>query len=249
MAVSRRELLKLAGTTGLTALAGCAQQDGSTVQPTVTPAPVPTDSPTPAETPHVQPAPPDPEALQFEVEALSGFSDAQPAQLEIRIENTSETLLTALGKSEYVFPFIDDDYVGIDWTGDREVLLVPHEPAISVAPGEGEPTPVSELLPEAPSDGCWSIPFDWPANPTIEPAILWSIPLLPGDRRKHRYELYYLEECTTGTFSFTNTFDLAVGDPPIEGGLYRARLSFDVARSDATGLLVQVDDPVIERPR
>ncbi|MFB6361030.1 MAG: hypothetical protein ABEH59_06870 [Halobacteriales archaeon] len=248
MPVSRRGLLKLAGLTGVTGLAGCAQPTASSGSPTVTPAPVPTDRPTPVATSHRQPPPPDPEVLQFEVEVLAGFGETQPAQLEIRIENTGDTLLTGLGQAEYVFPFVDDDYVGVDWTGNPELLLVPRESAVEVAPGDADPAKIEAFLPEAPIDGCWSVPFDWPADRVSDVPALWAIPLLPGARERHRYELYYLEECTTGTFTFTSTFDLAVGDPPIERGLYRARLSFDVARSDTTGLLVRVNDPRIEPP-
>lgn len=248
MPVSRRGLLELAGTTGVAALAGCAQPTDSTGTPTVTPAPVPTDRATPVETRNRQPPPPAPDTLQFEVEVLAGFGESEPAQLEIRIENTGDSLLTGLGKAEYVFPFVDDDYVGVDWTGNPELLLVPRESAVEVAPGNADPAEIETFLPDAPTDGCWSVPFDWPADRVSDPPALWAIPLLPGEREKHRYELYYLEECTTGTFRFTSTFDLAVGDPPIEQGLYRARLSFDVARSDTTGLLVRVNDPWISRP-
>lgn len=247
MPASRRGFLTLAGSTGLTGLAGCATPDGSTAPPSVTPAPIPSVRTTSTGTSPRQPPPPASESLQFEVEVLAGFGDTQPARLEVRIENTGESLVTAMGQSEYVFPFVDDDYTGVDWTGDPEVLLVPQEPAISIAPGDAEPANITTFLPDTPTDGCWSVPFEWPADRAADPSLLWAIPLLPGERRSHQYELYYIDECTTGTYSFRHTFDLAVGDPPIERGLYRARLAFDVARSEATGLLVRVFDPRIER--
>lgn len=247
MPVSRRDLLRLAGATGLSGLAGCALSEPTTTPPTVTPAPVPTDTKTAAVTARRVPPPPDPGDLQFTVEILDGFSEASPARLEIRIENQGTSLLTALDGTEYVFPFVDDDYTGIDWSGDPELLLVPNDPKVRVAPGDAEPATMDAFLPDAPTDGCWSVPFEWPAARAPRPAMLHAVPLPPGATRRHRYELYFLEECSSGTFAFENTFDLAVGDPPIERGLYRARLAFDVARSDSTGLLVRVDDPRIER--
>lgn len=247
MPVSRRDFLRRAGAAGLGGLAGCAMTEPATTPPTVTPAPVPTDTATAAVTARRVPPPPDPGALQFRVEILAGFTETSPARLEISIRNQGESLVTALDGHEYVFPFVDDDYIGIDWTGDPELLLVPDEPKVRVAPDDAEPNTMDAFLPDAPTAGCWSVPFEWPGDRAPQPTMLHAVPLPPGETRRHRYTLYFLDECSSGTFTFENSFDLAVGDPPIERGLYRARLAFDLARSDSTGLLVRADDPRIER--
>jgi len=247
MPASRRDYLRLAGAAALTGLTGCAMTEQATAPPTVTPAPVPTDPPTPPLTARRVPEPPDPSALTFTVEILEGFTAASTARLEISIENRSDSLLTALDGNPYVFPFSDDDHIGVDWSGEPEVLLVPEESRVRLAPDDAEPAPIHTFLPEEPTDGCWSVPFEWPADRAPQDPLLHAVPLPPSEPRRHRYELYYLDDCSSGTFRFENTFDLAVADPPIERGPYRGRLTFDVARSDSTGLLTRVDEPWIQR--
>lgn len=244
----RRRFLRSLGAAAATGLAGCATARDPSGSLTVTPAPVP--SADPGATPTASqpgPAPPS-DALELEVRARSGFDAASPAELDISLRNAGETLLTALDGPRYVVPFVDDDYVGTDWTGDRELLLVPDDAEVTVEPEGGDPGPIQASLPESSPDGCWTVPFDWPAARAGRNAILHAIPLQPGEQRDHRYRVYSLEGCVTGTFSFVNTFDIAVGDPPLGGALYRAQLGFDLALSETLAPLVRVHDPVIESP-
>lgn len=244
----RRRFLRSLGAAAATGLAGCAATRDAGEPLSVTPAPVPSAEPRPTPTPSTPGPTPPSDALELEVRARSGFDTASPAELDISLRNAGETLLTALDGPHYAVPFVDDDYVGTDWTGDPELLLVPDGAEVTVEPEGRDPGPIQAYLPESSPDGCWTVPFDWPAARAGRNAILHAIPLQPGEQREHRYRVYSLEGCVTGTFSFVNTFDLAVGDPPLGRALYRARLGFDLALSEALAPLVRVHDPVIERP-
>lgn len=242
---TRRRVLRAVATGVTIGLAGCAVGRHWAGRPTVTPAPVPPDRPslTP-ESPDGRP--PSPDVLEFEVRVLTGFSEASPARLEIGFRNAGNAVITALDGPAHTVPFVDDDSVGTDWSGDPEVLLVPDDARMTVDPAGAEPGPIHEFLPQSPTDGCWSVPFDWSAARRPSNAGLHAISLQPGECRRHEYGLYYLDGCTTGTFSFVNTFDLAAGDPPFGRDLVRARLGFDVAISEVMEPLVRVHDPVIE---
>lgn len=241
----RRRFLRALGVAAASGLAGCATAREGAEPVTVTPAPVPSDSPsaTPA-TPKPRPSP-QPDDLELVVRAGSGYDQASPAELDISLRNAGDRLLTVLDGPAYSVPFVDDDYVGTDWSGDPELLLVPDGAELVVEPPGADPGPIQTFLPTAPGDGCWTLPFDWPATRVTSNAVLHAIPLQPGERRQHRYRLYPLDGCATGTFSFVNTFDVSVGDPPFGRDLVRARLGFDVAISKVFGPLVRVHDPVI----
>lgn len=243
--VARRRLLQVASTAVATGLAGCAVTDGSSRPVTVTPAPVPSDRSPPTDTDQSQPPPPPADALGFRVTVLGDFGSAHPARLEIAVRNEGAVPLTALGTSPNVLPFADDDLTGTDWSGDPEVLLIPDDAELVVDPAGAEPAPVGEFLPSSPVDGCWSVPFDWPEDRDATAGDINAVSLAVGETRRHRYGVYFIDGCTTGTFSFEHTFDMAVGDGPIEPGLYRGRLAFDLAVSDTMGPLVRVRDPVI----
>lgn len=242
---SRRRFLRAVGAVAASGLAGCATRRAGPGRPTVTPAPVPSDRPTPtAGSPTARP-PPSPDVLELEVRALSGFEVERPARLEISLQNAGDAMLTALDGPAHTVPFVDDDYVGTDWSGDPELLLVPDEAELTLDPAGADPGPIQTFLPSASTDGCWSVPFDWPADRATTSAVLHAIPLQAGERRRHEYSLYSLDGCTTGTFSFVNSFDLSVGDPPFGRDLHRARLGFDLALSDRLAPVVRVHDPVI----
>ncbi|MFB6361714.1 MAG: hypothetical protein ABEH59_10390 [Halobacteriales archaeon] len=224
---SRREFVRIASTAVSGLIAGCGARSGGDELVSVTPAPVPT---TATETPE-----PTPKHLaelsdrfEFEVEVRSGFTPESPARLEITVWNRTDTQLTALAGSRFVLPFVDRDYAGIDQSGDPGLSLVPDETRLIVDRDDAEPARLTALLPEAPKDGCWRLPFEWaPAWMTRESSLKIAT-LVPGEWRSHRYGLYFIGDCGPGTFTFENRFDIAVGQAAGERELLVARLGFDV---------------------
>lgn len=241
---TRRGLLRAVGGAATAGLAGCTRRRDGFGKLSVTPAPVPSDGPTSA-TPTRGPALSRAD-LELRVRVRSGFDETGPARLEIALRNAGDTLLTVLDGPRQTVPFVDDDSVGTDWSGDPAVLLVPDGSDLTVDPADGEPAPIGEFLPDASPDGCWTVPFDWPAARGPTSAVLHAVPLQPGERRRHGYSLYSLEGCATGTFSFENSFDLAAGDPPFGRDLVRARLGFDLAISETMAPVVRVHDLAFE---
>lgn len=244
---SRRRFLRLAGATAA-GLAGCSQTDGSAGRITVTPAPLPADRPSSSSSSAGTTDAATAAALEFDVRLRSGFSDASPARLEIVVRNVGDIVLTALGGSEHVLPFVDDNYAGVDRTGHVSLFLAPDDSALTVAPEGGEPGPLDEFLPAAPVAGCWSLPFDWPAAWGSQSATGHSVSLPPGEHRRHRYGLYYVDECIAGSFAFANTFELVAGDSPGERSPARVRLGFVLTVTGELEVLIGVQNPVIEVP-
>lgn len=247
-APSRRRVLRLAGTALSASLAGCAGRGDRPGRLTVTPAPVPSDEPTPTGRPPDAGPPPSADAIRLAVSVTAGFSETSPARLEITFHNVGLRPLTALDGPAHVLPFVDDDYAGADEAGDLGLFLVPDDADLTISPGGGKPAPVEAALPTAPTDGCWSLPFDWPAARDGRPAVLHAVTVRPGRTLHHGYRLYFIDECTAGRFTFVNTFDLAAGDPPHERDLHRARLAFDVVVDESMALDVRVREPEVERP-
>lgn len=240
---TRRRVLRLAGAAA-SGLAGCSMAGDSTSRPTVTPAPVPTR---PSTGTRVRPTP-GADAIAFEVAVRRSFTELSPGRLAITFENVGETRLTALDGPEYVLPFVDDDYAGTDAAGDPALLLVPDDSTLVVDP-EGEPAGhVGTFLPEAPSNGCWTVPFDWPDARGASTRTLRAVTLPPGARRRHEYSLFFIGACAAGTYRFENTFDLAAGDPPSEAGLVRTRLGFEVTVEETMAIRVRVHEPVLAGP-
>lgn len=244
---SRRRFLMTVGAAAVSGVSGCAERREAADRLTVTPAPVPSDRPSPAErTPAPRP-PPAPDVLEFEVQVRSGFDEASPARLSASLRNAGDSMLTALDGPRYTVPFVDDDYVGTDWTGDPELLLVPDDAELVIDPAGSDAGPIQAFLPTASPDGCWSVPFEWPDARAVSNPVFHAIPLQPGERRRHDYELYTLDGCVTGTFSFVNTFELSVGDPPFGHDVVRARLGFDLALSGIHEPLVRAHEPLVGR--
>lgn len=243
---SRRRFLRTAGLAAASALGGCGFAGGSGSPATVTPVPVPTDTPVP--TPEPTPPPPTPEDFAFDVTILSGFDVATPARLGITFENTGDRLLTGLGGRQFVLPFVDDDYGGLDESGRFGLFLAPDDTALSVAPEGQSAGPVGRFLPDEPTDGCWRLPFDWPAAEGVQPGILYTVTVQPGEAVRHEYGLYHVDDCEAGRFTFEGTFDLTNTNPPLEQGLRRTRLGFDLVVSPAETLRLDVHDPVVAGP-
>lgn len=248
-APSRRRFVRLAGTAFASGLAGCSQSPESTAPPAVTPAPVPSDGPTSTMGPGRPRTTPDPDAIGFEVSVRSGFTEASPARLEIAFWNAGRTRLTAVDGPAYSLPFVDDDYAAPDGTGEAALMLVPDGATLAVDPEGLTAGSVGEFLPDEPSDGCWSVPFDWPAARDASTLRLLGVSLEPSDRRQHAYGLYFVDDCAPGTYRFVNTFDLAAGDPPYETDLVRARTSFEVGVSASMAVEVRVHEPELTPPR
>lgn len=227
----------------MTALSGCGFRGGTDEFPTVTPAPVPTDTPSP--TPAATPTPPTTADMVFEVSVLQGFTGTSPARLAATFRNTGDRLLTGVGPLQHVLPFVDDDYAGVDESGQLGLFLVPDDTALTVQPEGSSGGPVEAFLPGEPANGCWTLPFDWPAAKGPSPALLHTVSVPPGDAVRHEYGVYYLDGCEAGRYTFESTFDLTATDPPLEGALYQTRLGFDLTITPAQTVGVDVHEPRI----
>lgn len=245
---SRREVLQAVGAAVTGSLAGCgvARRGGGSVS--VTPAAVPSETPSPPGQQAVIGPDLSPRQLRFDVSVVRPFSASSTAGLEITLRNTSERRLAALAGSRFVLPFVDEDYAGVDAAGDPGLALIPADTRLIVDPADAQPQRLAALLPDEPVDGCWRLPFDWPPAWQPRNAQLNAVSLGPGEHRQHQYDLYFIDECTTGAFTFENTFDLAVGQPPGDGDLYRARLGFVLTVTETRGIRVGVEEPSIRSP-
>lgn len=245
---SRRRFIQRLGTAVTGAIAGCGATSSGRRPESVTPAPVPTA--TGSRRPPTQTAGPRlaPRELDFDVTVVRPSDTSSPARLEVAVRNRSDSRVAALGESPFVLPFVDPDYAGTDESGEPGLLLVPDDNRLIVDPADGEPQRLAAALPDRPEGGCWRVPFAWPAPFRARNARLHAVSLLPDDTRRHQYALYFIDGCTTGSFTFENTFDLAVGRPPDEGSLYRARLGFVATVTDVQGIEIRVDEPTIASP-
>lgn len=237
----------LAAATAAVGLAGCTGRSEPSDPQTVTPAPVPTDAPTPTR-PSPTPGPaPDPRDIRFEVTVVDGFDDSTPSRLDIVFHNIGARTLTALGGVPHVVPFAPDDHVATDESGARGLLLVPDGAKLTVDSRDGTPVPIEASLPRTPDDGCWSLSLDRAAVLRSRGPGLHAVSVRPGWSRRRQYRLYFIDECRSGRYTFVNTFDLAVGDPPHERSLHRARLVFEVVVSESMVVTVRPQEPVVDR--
>lgn len=244
---SRREFVRIAATTVSGLIAGCGARSAGDESVSVTPAPVPTTATETAE-PTPTPLTELSERFEFEVEVRSGFTADSPARLEITVWNRTDTQLTALAESQFVLPFVDRDYAGNDQSGETGLSLVPDETRLIVDREDTEPERLTALLPEAPNDGCWRLPFEWAPTWLTRDSTLKIATLVPGEWRSHRYGLYFIEDCEPGTFTFENRFDLAVGQATGDRELLVARLGFDVTVPENGEILVNTHAPEITLP-
>lgn len=223
------------------ALAGCAFGGGAARAPSVTPAPVPTDPKSP--TPEPTPPPPSPDDLAFDVTVLGEFTAASPGRLGISVRNTGDRLLTGVGDRQHVLPFVDDDYAGLDESGQLALFLAPDDTTLTIQPEGERGDRVGQFLPDTSTDGCWQLPFDWPAARGAEPAVRYTVSVPPGETVSHEYGLYYIDACGPRRVTFENTFDLANTDPPQVGTLRRTRLGFTLTVAPAEPIRVDVHEP------
>lgn len=246
---SRRQLLRTAGAAIGGSLAGCTAGDPTGDEPSATASPAApgTDTPSPTAAPS-GPPPPTADDVALDVAVLQSFTPDQPARLEIAFTNAGERSLLGLGGPQYVLPFVDDDYAGEAADGSLALFLLPDDNGLAVEP-EGEPTAsVESYLPDAPTDGCWTVPFEWPAAKASFTAVLHEVPVEPGGTVSHEYSLYYLDDCVTGTFAFESSFDLGYrrSDDP-DGTLYPTALGFDLTIAD-DGITVSAHEPAVDTP-
>lgn len=152
--------------------------------------------------------------FEFEVTAIGEFTDRNPGRLRIAFTNVSDEDLYGIDGPDYSIPFIDDDYA----SNNLELLLIPDE---------GGPR-VDGAFPESATDGCWKVSFEWPEarGPETLQQIRRQIP--PGETASHDYSLYYIEECSSGTFTFENELELRKG----EADPQQVRLGFDLTITD-----------------
>lgn len=245
---SRRRLLRLAAGALAPGLAGCPQATESSGPAAVTPAPVPSDAPTATTGPARSPNAPARSDIGFDVAVRSGFGETSPARLAVAFWNAGDRRLTGLDGPRYFLPFVDDDYAAPDETGEPALMLVPDDAKLAVDPAGAAAGFVDEFLPDEPTDGCWSVPFDWPEARGSHTLTLLAVSLEPGDRHEHAYGLYFVDDCAPGRYRFVNTFDLAAGDPPRETDLVRVRLGFDVDVDESMAVRVAVHEPTVGRP-
>lgn len=236
----RRRFLRGAGVSMTSALAGCVFGGRSGRPASVTPAPVPTD--TASRTAAPIPSPSTPDDFLFEVFVLERFTSESPARLRITFRNTGGRRLTGVGPWRHVLPFTDDDYAGVDESGRFGLFLSPVDASLTI---ETEDTvgPLGEFLPDEPTDGCWTLPFDWPAARGTNGTILHTVSVPSDEAVTHEYDLYYLDACDTGRFIFESTIDLANTDPPFEETLHRVSLGFDLTIAQTGTLHVDVHEP------
>lgn len=240
---SRRRLLRAATASATAALTGCASGSRSGDGITVTPAPVPTFSSSPTSAP--TPGPPRAEDIEFYVVITHQFGMTHPARLVITFENTSDRFLTGVGGLQFVIPFVDDDYAGVDDSGQLGLFLAPDDAALTVKPEGTSAGRVGQFLPDEPRDRCWKLPFDWPGARGVSPAIFHTVGVPPGEQVSHEYGVYYIDRCEAGRFTFESRFQLTNTDPPLEQALYPARLGFDLIISSAETVRADVHEPVI----
>ena len=243
MPPSRRDVLRATSTALLGSLAGCAVGGSSREEPSVTPAPVPTESPVPT------PPRPSPDDVVLEVDVRRGFAPDHPARLEIGFTNAGDRTLVASDGPQYVVPFVDEDYAGEASDGSLGLFLVPDGAKLHVRPEGTDGGWVGEYLPEAPTDGCWRLPFDWPDARSFSTAILHVVDLAPGETVRHGYGLYWIDACEPGTYAFEHRFDLRYatgGETPAQPSL--TATGFDLTVADDGGLSVDVREPVVGPP-
>lgn len=242
---SRRRVLRLAGAAATASIPGCARAgDLGESPPSVTPAPVPSNTGTRTGAPTTPT--PNPIDIEFSVTLRSGFSERSPVRLEITARNAGDTAVTATGGPAHVLPFTDDDYAGVDPTGNPVLFLAPDDSSLTVVPKGEEPRGLAKALPASPVDGCWTLPFDWPAAWGRQSSTGSGVRLGPGESRCHRYGVYFIDECVAGTVAFANTFVLVASEPPISRNSYRARFRFVLTITGDLEVLVDAQAPVIE---
>lgn len=239
----RRRFLRTVGATSVAALAGCSL--GGTAPPsrTITPAPVPPDEPSPT-----IPPPPSADDVSFEVRALNGFTNTLPARLSATFRNTGDRLLTALGARELVLPFVDDDYAGLDGSGEFGLFLAPADTTLVIDSGDTLEASVGASHPDRRPDGCWTLPFSWSGARGASPVVMYAVTLAPSESVSHVYECYFIDECSPGTYTFEATLDLTNTDPPLERAVYRTNLGFDLTVTADASVAVDVHQPRIAAP-
>ena len=195
-------------------------------------------TPTPRPTPKA-------EDLEFDVAVRSGFDADSPARLSIAVRNDGPMALTAVGGSPHVFPFVDDEYAGTDRMGRPRLFLLPENHSLEIdRPGE-ETTPVSTLVPEHPTDGCWSADVEGLPPVTPSSPFLYAVTLAPGETISHDYRVYFIGACEPGRYAFQAESLLRAGDPPDRNGLYRLLTGFYLSVSPTVGLSIGLEAPVI----
>lgn len=179
--------------------------------------------------------------FSFDVSVLHGFCRENPARLEITFTNKSESTLTASGGPEHTLPFIDDDYVGMNQSNKPGLFLVPDNNAyFSWEDEEGNDISLSDIIPSSPTDGCWKLLIDWPPEgQKVQTAILHRFELPPGESITHQYSVYFLNTCTTGTFSFERTLGLLKG-----GDAGQVTQGFDLTVTE-TDIAVSTHEPSV----
>ena len=250
MPPSRRALLRATGASLVAPLAGCALGGRSRDDLTVTPAPVPTETATPSPTPAPStPRRPTTADVAFDVRVVEGFAPDHPARLEAAFGNRGDETLLGTGDQPFVVPFADKDYAGERPDGSLALFIHPDDGPLRVEPSAAERGPVEAFLPDAPTDGCWRLPFDWPAARGSSFLLDYGYRLAPGETVRHGYTLYWIDDCTPGTVAFERRLDLRfVSDAGRPGPTAAAEVGFDVTVAADGTLSVEVRESRVGTP-
>lgn len=194
--LTRRQALQAAGSSLILTMAGCStfaddrtesaetpDRTAISEQPPTTTA-TRTSTPTsPSETPTVELSPVTTDDVGVDVEVLQSFTDDHPARITVAVENVSEQQFSVDGSLITPFPLYSDEQAD----GHPKLIFVPEETKY-LGPEQED----AQLVPDAPSDGCWAVGYDV----VIKPIGITANPS-PGDTTAMTYTIleYKTEAC------------------------------------------------------
>lgn len=217
----------MATTTAVGWLCGCSTTRSDYKDFQVTPVPVPTAPTSREEDGNFDDTGLARNELNFDINVLSAFSESAPARLAITTTNIGTRRLTALETSMNVFPFrLDEQYIGIDKSGEPGLLMVPEDLLTHFHSGREVAQNLGQVRTTEPVDECWKLPRDRSPPVTPNRRDITDITLYPGQTRATRYDLYLIYDCRAGTYTFAYRIDLLVGERETGAKRYHLRLQF-----------------------
>jgi hypothetical protein len=113
--------------------------------------------------------------VAVDVQVLQSFTDDRPARITVAVGNVSEQQFSVDGSLITPFPLYSDERAD----GHPKLIFVPEETKYLHPEPED-----AQLVPDAPSDGCWAVGYDMVINPigiTANPS--------PGDTTAMTYTI------------------------------------------------------------
>lgn len=213
---------------------------------TVTNAQSPTETTVPTPSPEAGPLTTD--DFELDVSVLQEFTNDHPARLRITFKNSGTRELVGMGGPEHILPFVDDNYAGDDVYNEPKLFLLPDNgPYFSIVDQDGTRRSISDVIPDSPTDGSWTLPINWPPQSSIVTPILNAVPVPVGSEVSHEYSLYFIDDCTNGLFTFVNNLEIRVGPRATANEShqdYAVTLKFVIQISD-TGMKGSIREPEI----